>query len=84
MATDHTVTLRRVLVELKALRLRVDRQIAAVQKALRPVSSGRSRPAKRAQAVSQPTAGKKTRRRAVGFTRDRQPLATRLSRKTSK
>ena len=85
MATDHAVTLRRVLAELKALRLRIDRQIASVQKALRRLSGGRSRPAKRARTVSsQRPTRKKTEKRAVGFTRDRQALARRLSRKTSK
>ena len=83
MATDHAATLRRVLVELKVLRLRIDRQIAAVQRALRPASGAGSRPDERARTVSQRTGGKKTGRRAVGFTRDRQALATRL-RKTSK
>ena len=84
MATDPAVTLRQVLVELKALRVRIARQIAAVQRALR--TSGGSRLPRRAATRTKPagkakTPRKGTRSRPVGFSRDRQALAARLARK---
>ena len=85
MATDPAVILRQVLVELRALRVRINRQIAAVQKALRSSRGGRAErpPAKRSKSTRKAKAPRRaTRRRVVGFARDRQALAAQLGRKT--
>lgn len=86
MAKDPSVaSLKRVLTELKAIQLRINRQIAFIQKALRPISSSRSKSAVRVKRTSQTsTLPKRTRSRAVGFVRDRQILSKKLSKKPRK
>ena len=86
MTTDETRVLRRVMSELRAIRLRVDRQIAVIQKVLRPaVSTARTEARSTQRKSGKPaTKGKQTaksRRRPVGYARDRQTLSARLARK---
>ncbi len=87
MPTDQTAVLRRILTELRAIRLRVDGQIASIQRVLRP-PSGRpkaSAGSKKKRRVAKPASKTKTtssrRRRTVGYVSDRQALAARLARK---
>ena len=83
MATDPAVTLRRVLVELRALRVRINRQIAAVERTLQP--STRPKTAKTASARKAKSAKQSAPRvQSVGYSRDRQTLTRRLSRKDSR
>lgn len=82
MAKDHSAELRQVLAELKVIQLRIKRQIISVQKALRSVSSSRSKPSTRSKRTAQTKSPlKRTRSKAVGFVRDRQLLAKKLSKK---
>ena len=81
-ATDSNATLREVLAELRALRIRIDRQIALVRSALRPATrpAVKGRPRRRAKSApkSPVKVGKRAaRKRPTGYVKERQALETR-------
>ena len=78
MATDPVVALREVLVELRGLRVRINRQIAAVERALRPPKRPKAAARSPGARPAKPAA---PRGRTAGYAQDRQALARRLSKK---
>ena len=89
MALDEKVVLRNLLTELRAIRVRVDRQIASVQRALstavrkklsKKKSQGRKPETKQKANISS-SVGKRVSARSVGYVSDRKALSRRLVRK---
>ncbi len=86
-ATDSSATLRQVLSELRALRIRIDRQIALVQSALRPASGKARRPRRRPKTTPKPSVrvGKRAAKtRPTGYVKERQALETRKKKKKTR
>ena len=82
MSSDEKLVLRSLLADLRAIRLRVDRQIGAVQRALRatrmraPAKAGGERKTNVSKSVRKKGPG-----RPVGYAKERTALARRLARK---
>ena len=82
MPSDEKLLLRTLLAELRAIRLRVDRQIAVVQRALR---TRRKAPLRKAKTKQKAKLSKIVRKKGsghpVGYAKERKALARRLSQK---
>ena len=82
MAADQTVLLRSVLVELRSIRLRLDRQVAVVQ---RLIKTPKKATAKKAISKKKTKVLKAVKRKgssaAVGFAKERKSLVRRLRKK---
>ena len=82
MATDQTVLLRNVLVELRSIRMRLDRQVAVVQRLIKI-----SKKAKTKKVISKKKTNvvKNTKRNgratSVGYAKERTTLVRRLRKK---
>jgi|TARA_B100000686_G_scaffold321107_1_gene373436 hypothetical protein len=82
MAADQTVLLRSVLVELRSIRLRLDRQVAVVQ---RLIKTPKKATAKKAISKKKTKVLKAVKRKgsaaAVGYAKERKSLVRRLRKK---
>ena len=82
MAADQTVLLRSVLVELRSIRLRLDRQVAVVQRLIKTPKKATAKKAisKKKTKVVKTTKGKGS-APPVGYVKARKVLARRLRKK---
>ena len=82
MTSDEKLLLRNLLAELRAIRLRVDRQIVVVQRAIR---ASRKTPLKKTKTKKKAKPLKAARKKIsgdpVGYAKERRALTRRLSRK---
>ena len=82
MAADQTVLLRSVLVELRSIRLRLDRQVAVVQRLIKTPKKATAKKAiskKKTKVLK--AVKRKGRAAAVGYAKERKSLVRRLRKK---
>ena len=82
MATDQTVLLRNVLVDLRSIRMRLDRQVAVVQRLIKISKKAKTKKviSKKKTNVSK-TTKRKSSATSVGYAKERTTLVRRLRKK---
>lgn len=83
MAADQSVLLGNVLVELRSIRLRLDRQVAVVQRLIRisKKATAKKKISKKKTKVTK-TSKRKASATPVGYAKERKALVRRLRKKT--
>ncbi len=83
MAVDQTVLLKNLLVELRSIRLRLDRQVAVVQRLIRTSQkSTTKKPAGKQKAKTAKATKKKASATPVGYVKERKVLVRRIRKKS--
>ena len=83
MAEDQTVLLGNVLVELRSIRLRLDRQVAVVQRLIKISKKATTKKATGKKKTNTTKATKRNGRTApVGYVKERKALVRRLGKKS--
>ncbi|MFL2434232.1 MAG: hypothetical protein ACJ0H0_04965 [Vicinamibacterales bacterium] len=83
MAADQTVLLANVLVELRSIRLRLDRQVAVVQRLIKISKKATTKKATGKKKTKTTKATKRNGRTApVGYAKERKALVRRLGKKS--